>query len=85
MFGDVCAVCHGSGGEGGANDLNAPPLNAQGKTRLYSDEQLEAIIRQGGRIMPAYGEQWPETDVQDVVQFLRSIGGGGAPTQDAQP
>jgi mono/diheme cytochrome c family protein len=73
LFEQICATCHGDHGEGRANDLKAPPLNINGKTAVYSDDRIEMIIRDGGRIMPAFDDQLSPSEIQAAVVYLRAL------------
>jgi mono/diheme cytochrome c family protein len=73
LFEQICATCHGIHGEGRANDLKAPPLNSHGKTAVYSDDRIVMIIRDGGRIMPAFGDQLNPSEIQAAVVYLRAL------------
>jgi len=73
VFEAHCAHCHGPRGEGRANALNAPPLNADGKTGAYTDERLASLIRDGGCVMPAFGEALSAAEIQAVIAYLRDL------------
>jgi cbb3-type cytochrome c oxidase subunit III len=75
-----CAMCHGGTGEGNgrlASRLQTPPANLV-KSRL-NEEQLELIIRRGGKAvgrsfqMPPWGEELSSSEIKSIVMFLKSI------------
>lgn len=61
----VCAKCHGLTGRGGIG----PPLAGSGS--VADRRQLERIIREGVRGMPAVGKTWDERQVDAVVAYVR--------------
>ncbi len=77
----VCAGCHGENGEG----REAPALANEAFLRAANDGYLQATIARGrrGTAMPAFGRDQPEfprlsgREIDDIVSFLRSLGGGG--------
>lgn len=65
-----CAVCHGPEGKGGkmgTRDFASPEVKAQ------SDAQLTEIITKGKGKMPPYGGKLKDTEVQDMVTYIRSL------------
>jgi cytochrome c6 len=65
-----CAVCHGPEGKGGkmgTRDFASPGVKAQ------SDAQLTEIITKGKGKMPPYGGKLKDTEVQDLVTYIRSL------------
>jgi PQQ-dependent dehydrogenase (methanol/ethanol family) len=70
LFGQSCAMCHGSSGEGGGR---GPALNKGSFKRADSDGALFQIVKNGipGTAMPAMGLS--ADDSWRVVTFLRSI------------
>ncbi len=80
-----CAGCHGPQGEGEANwqqanadgSLRAPPHDASGHTWHHPDEQLLAIIAEGGSgptsRMPAFGEQLTPDERETLLAYLKSF------------
>jgi cytochrome c oxidase subunit 2 len=75
VFTGVCAKCHGLAGQGdiGPSIASNPLLgNATG---------LAKIIREGTGKMPAVGDDWPESELQATIAYLkqrfRQGGSGG--------
>lgn len=69
-YADVCAQCHGAGGEGSSSfpSLTAPHIAAQ------SDGKLFMLISSGtGGLMPAFADTLSEDEIIDIIAFLRSI------------
>ena len=65
-----CAMCHGPEGKGGkmgTRDFASPEVKAQ------SDAQLTEIITQGKGKMPSYGGKLKDTEVQDLVAYIRGL------------
>lgn len=66
-----CAMCHGADGKGGkmgTKDFASPEI--QGMT----DAQLTEIIAKGKPPrMPAYGEKLKESDIKELVAYIRTF------------
>ena len=60
-----CEHCHGANGTGGER---GPDLSTVGK-RLKK-EQIEHQIRDGGAMMPAFGDVLQPDEIKDLVDFL---------------
>lgn len=67
-----CAMCHGADGKGGkmgTKDFASPDI--QGMT----DAQLTEIITKGkAPKMPAYGDKLKDSDIKDLVAYIRAFG-----------
>jgi quinohemoprotein ethanol dehydrogenase len=63
IFGEVCAVCHGSSGGGGNG---GPSLTSPREL-----EQIVQVVEQGGPQMPALGTSLKAKDIQDVSAYVR--------------
>jgi len=68
------AVKSGVNRDGRANERNAPPLNSSGKLSLYPDSRLESLLRNGGRVMPAFGEILRPEEIWAVIAYLHVLG-----------
>lgn len=74
-----CASCHGSNAEGGAgNDLipAAPDLTGKAWKHGSSDGEIFSSIKNGvppELNMIPFGDQLKDTDIWNVVNYLRSI------------
>ena len=67
-----CAMCHGADGKGGkmgTKDFASPEIKSQ------SDAQLTETITKGKPPkMPAYGEKLKDTEIKDLVTYIRGLG-----------
>jgi cytochrome c6 len=67
-----CAMCHGADGKGGkmgTKDFASPEIKSQ------SDAQLAETITKGKPPkMPAYGEKLKDTEIKDLVTYIRTLG-----------
>ena len=71
-----CAMCHGTDGKGdtpagkkmGAHDFGSPEVQGQ------TDEQLAEITAKGKNKMPAYGKSLKESEIKDLVAYVRELG-----------
>lgn len=68
LYGELCAVCHGVEGEGGAG----PPLTAM----ALSDDELSTVIAAGQGSMPGFADQLSAEGVADLVEYLAAAFGG---------
>lgn len=71
-----CAVCHGI--EGKADDyrvLGEQPANLTARsTKQKSDTELLTIIHEGKPNMPVWKRVLPETEIMDVLAYVRTLG-----------
>ena len=66
LFGHNCAHCHGDDARGD----EGPSLYDLAK----SDKRLTKLITEGIKgEMPKFGEKFSETDVRDLIAFLRTL------------
>lgn len=70
-----CAMCHGADGKGsptglkmGAHDFTSADVQKQ------TDAQLIQVIDKGKNKMPAYDGKLKDTEIKDLVAFIRSLG-----------
>jgi cytochrome c6 len=70
-----CLVCHGADGKGsamglklGASDLTSPEVQQQ------ADAQLTEVILKGKGKMPGFEDRLKDTEIKDVVAFVRTLG-----------
>ena len=66
-----CAVCHGTGAEGGA----VGPTLISAEVKAKDDEHYRQTITNGvaGTAMPAWEGRLSEQEVDDLIAFLRSV------------
>jgi len=65
-----CAMCHGTDGKGGkmgTRDFASPEVKAE------SDAQLTEIITKGKGKMPSYDGKLKDTDIKDLVAYIRGL------------
>ena len=69
-----CAMCHGPDGKGtatgqkmGTHDFASPEVKAE------TDAQLTDIITKGKAKMPPYGTKLKDTEIKDLVTYVRSL------------
>ena len=69
-----CAMCHGADGKGsptglkmGAHDFTSADVQKQ------TDAQLTETITKGKNKMPAYDGKLKDTEIKDLVAFIRSL------------
>jgi mono/diheme cytochrome c family protein len=73
-----CALCHGPDARGHgpiSTKFIPPPDLTQDLFKGRSDGYLYATIRNGGAVMPAYGERLTPKERWDVVNYLRKLQG----------
>ena len=63
-----CARCHGSDGSGG----RGPSLQGIAETKPDAQEQITQTVN-GGRGMPAFGDQLTEEEIAAAVDYLRTF------------
>ena len=67
-----CASCHGANGEGYASsETPAPALNASEHAWHHPDDQIVALLRNGGMLMPAVGATWSDSDLASVLAYVK--------------
>lgn len=65
-----CAMCHGPEGKGGKMGTRD---FASAEVKGESDAQLTEIITKGKGKMPAYGEKLKDTEIKDLVAYIRGL------------
>jgi cytochrome c6 len=71
-----CAACHGADGKGATTVGKALGIHdlASADTQKMSDADLAQIIAKGKDKMPAYGSSLKESEIKDLVQYIRAFG-----------
>ena len=65
-----CAMCHGADGKGGkmgTKDFASPEVKSM------TDAQLTDAITKGKGKMPAYEGKLKDTEIKDLVTYIRSL------------
>jgi cytochrome c6 len=70
-----CAMCHGADGKGSAMGQKMGVHDfASADVQKETDAQLTDIITKGKAKMPAYGEKLKDTEIKDLVAYIRTLG-----------
>ena len=82
MFQRHCMVCHGAQGQGngpivGPDRFPMGPSLVSPAVQGYPDGYIYAVVRMGRGLMPAYGPRMTELERWQVVNYVRSLAGGG--------
>lgn len=67
-----CATCHGADGKGkikGARDFTDAAWQ-----KKESDAELAAVIKNGKKPMPPYGDKLSDDEIKALVAYIRSFG-----------
>lgn len=76
-FASYCAPCHGAGGEGFINALNAPALNTDGESYKLSDTAILSAIIDGGAesggAMAPLGDALSAEQEAAVLQYVHTL------------
>jgi cytochrome c6 len=71
-----CAGCHGA--DGGANTPAAKALGVHDfqspDVQKQTDAELADIIAKGKNKMPKYGEKLKDSEIKDLVGYVRTLG-----------
>lgn len=65
-----CAMCHGADGKGGKMGTRD---FASAEVKAESDAQLTEIITKGKGKMPSYDGKLKDTEIKDLVAYIRSL------------
>jgi mono/diheme cytochrome c family protein len=71
-----CAGCHGADGKGSTapgKALGAHDFGSDEVTKM-SDADLIQIVTAGKNKMPAYGKSLKDTEIKDLVAYIRTLG-----------
>lgn len=72
VYAASCLACHGVGGAGNTA-AGIPALNASGEIWQKSAAEIETIILDGGHIMPGQRGLLSETEIEQLIDYLRSL------------
>lgn len=65
-----CAMCHGADGKGGKMGTRD---FASAEVKAETDAQLTDIITKGKGKMPSYSGKLKDTEIKDLVTYIRSL------------
>jgi len=65
-----CAMCHGPDGKGGKMGTRD---FASAEVKAETDAQLTDIITKGKGKMPSYNGKLKDTEIKDLVTYIRSL------------
>src|SRR5271156_7172887 len=71
-----CAGCHGADGKGNTGPGKALGVHDFGSDAVTkeSDSDLASIVPTGKNKMPSYGKSLKESDIKDLVAYVRELG-----------
>jgi cytochrome c6 len=70
LYASYCEGCHGASGQG---EMPGTPNFTRGKTLMRPDLQLYVQIRDGKNAMPGFQGVLDESEILDVISYLRSF------------
>ena len=75
IFKAKCAMCHGADGSGNSPMGKSMGLKDLGSAEVQSssDTDLAAVISNGKGKMPAYKGKLSDSDISDVVKYIRTL------------
>ena len=88
-FATFCTPCHGAEAKGGVTGpvatkfIPTPDLTNADLQRQRTDGYWHSYIVVGGAVMPPYGEALSSQEAWHIVNYLRSLGPGGAAARTA--
>ena len=72
-----CSSCHGTQGEGYANELGAPAMDASEHASMHPDQQIREWIMNGKlgfeRQMPGFGDALDDREIHAVIAYLHTL------------
>lgn len=70
-----CALCHGADGKGSAMGTKMGVHDwSSADVQKMTDAQLTEVITKGKGKMPSYDGKLKDTEIKDLVAFIRSLG-----------
>ncbi len=70
IYEDHCASCHGLDGR---PTVPGTPDFSEGSSLFVSDAELIRVVKSGKSLMPAYDRVLKESEVLDVISYLRTL------------
>jgi mono/diheme cytochrome c family protein len=71
VYQTTCAACHGENGEG-YGIPQAPALNETEHAWHHPDGQIQDLIKNGGKVMPALGDQLTDEEIVAVIRYIQT-------------
>jgi len=71
VYANTCAACHGEQGEGHVLP-EAPALDETEHAWHHPDGQIQEIIKKGGKVMPALGDQLTDDQIVAVIRYIQT-------------
>jgi len=69
-----CVMCHGPDGKGSAMGTKMGTHDfASADVKAESDAQLTDVVTKGKGKMPAYGGKLKDTEIKDLVSYIRTF------------
>lgn len=76
IFKNKCQLCHGADGTGNTTlgkQLQAANLRSK-EVQKKTNAEIHKVIHDGNGNMPPFGEQLNDSEINQVIQFVRSLG-----------
>jgi mono/diheme cytochrome c family protein len=76
VFKGKCQLCHGADGAGNTTlgkQLQAANLRSK-EVQKKTDAELHKAVHDGNGNMPAFAEQLSDTEINQVIKFIRTLG-----------
>ena len=70
VYESYCEACHGISGQG---EMPGAPNFSQGRTLMQPDLSIYVRIRDGANAMPGFRGILSETEILDVISYIRSF------------
>jgi len=70
LFSQHCVSCHGESGAGGVPGV---PDFTRGNLTFLPDSDLATSIRDGKQVMPGFRGILSDSDINDVIAYLRTL------------
>ncbi len=71
VYANTCAACHGEQGEGHVLP-EAPALDETEHAWHHPDGQIQDLIKNGGKVMPALGDQLTDEEIVAVIRYIQT-------------
>jgi len=76
IFTSNCAICHGPNGDGNSpigKTLNVPDFRSA-QAQKMTEAEVKAIVTSGKNKMPAFKDKLTDTQIDQVVDYVRHLG-----------